>query len=126
MHSVRIRGQNYRISNETLDSVFGDTWRHLDLGLLRKRIQDQHDTGKLIVEGHRLQLATKIQEAEQQLRSAETAEEILRWGLLYAASQISEAATELRALRETLAFDESAATANLSRDSAHGREQERD
>ena len=30
MHSVRIRGQNYRISNETLDRVFGDIWRGFD------------------------------------------------------------------------------------------------
>lgn len=116
MQSVRIRSQNYRISNETLDRVFGDTWRNLSPGLLKKSIQDQHDAGKLVVEGHRLQLATRIQEAEERLHSAETAEEILRWGLLYAASQISEAVTELRALRETLAFDESATTAKLSRD----------
>jgi hypothetical protein len=123
MHSVRIRGQNYRISNETLDRVFGDTWRRSNLGFLKKSIQDQHDAGKLVVQGQRLQVATKIQEAEQRLRSAETEEEILRWGLLCVASQISEAATELRALRETLAFDEAAATAKLSRDSA--REQEK-
>jgi hypothetical protein len=123
MHSVRIRGQNYRISNETLDRVFGDNWRRFDRGLLRKHIEDQHDAGKLVVQGQRLQVATKIEEAEQQLRSAETEEEILRWGLLYVASQISEAATELRALRETLLFDESAATAKLSRDSAHEQEE---
>jgi hypothetical protein len=116
MHSVRIRGQNYRISNETLDRVFGDTWRRSDPGLLRKHIEDQHDAGKLVVQGQRLQVATEIQEAE-------TEEEILRWGLLYVASQISEAATELRALRETLLFDESAATAKLSRDSAHEQEE---
>jgi hypothetical protein len=123
MHSVRIRGQNYRISNETLDRVFGGNWRRSDRGLLRKHIEDQHDAGKLVVQGQRLQVATKIEEAEQQLRSAETEEEILRWGLLYLASQISEAATELRALRETLLFDESAATAKLSRDSAHEQEE---
>ena len=122
MRSVRIRGQNYRISNETLDRVFGDIWRGFDRGLLQKRIQDHHDAGRLVVQGHRLQVATTNQEAEQQLRSAETEEEILRWGLLYVASQITEAATELRALRGTLAFDESAATAKLSRDFA--REQE--
>ena len=124
MLSVRIRGQNYRISNETLDRVFGGSWRDSNLGLLQKRIQQHHEAGKLVVQGQRLQVATTSQEAEQQLRLAESQEEILRWGLLYLASQLTEAATELRALREALAFDESAATTKLSRDSAHEREQE--
>ena len=124
MHSVRIRGQNYRISNETLDRVFGETWRDSNVGLLQKRIQQHHDAGKLVVQGQRLQVATTTQEAEQQLRLAESQEDILRWGLLYVASQITETATELRALREALPFDESAATAKLSRDSAREREQE--
>jgi hypothetical protein len=124
MLSVRIRGQHYRISNETLDHVFGETWRQSDLGPLQKRIQQQHDAGKLVVQGQRLQIATTIQEAEQQLRSAESQEEILRWGLLYLASQITEATVELRTLREALGFDELAATARLSRDSARDEEQE--
>jgi hypothetical protein len=116
MLSVRIRGDNYRISNETLDRVFGETWRHSSLGLLQARIKEQHDAGKLVIQGRRLQVATRSEEAEQQLRSAEGQEEILRWGLLYVASQIVETANEVRALREALAFEESAATAKLSRD----------
>ena len=122
MLSVRIQGQTYRISNETLDSVFGEAWRQTNVGLLQKRIQQHHDAGKLVPRGHRLEVATTIQEAEQRLRSAESQEEILRWGLFYLASQIAEAASELRTLRETLAFDELAATARLSRDAARGQE----
>jgi hypothetical protein len=124
MLSVRIQGQTYRISNETLDSVFGEAWRQTNVGLLQKRIQQHHDAGKLVLRGHRLEVATTIQEAEQRLRSAESQEEILRWGLFYLASQIAEAASELRTLRETLAFDELAATARLSRDAARGQEQQ--
>jgi hypothetical protein len=124
MLSVRIRSQTYRISNETLDSVFGDGWRQINVGLLHKRIQQHHDAGKLVARGHRLEVATTMQEAEQQLRSAESQDEILRWGLFFLASQIAEAAGELRALRETLAFDELAATAKLSRDSEREREKE--
>ena len=58
MLSVRIRGQNYRISNETLDRVFGETWRDSNVGLLQKRIQQHHDARKLVVQGQRLQVAT--------------------------------------------------------------------
>ena len=125
MFSVHIRGHKYRISNETLDRVFGETWRQYYPGVLQKRIQDQHDAGKLVIQGQRLQVATTIEEAEQQLRSAEGQEEILRWGLLYVGSQLMGSANETRALREALAFDESAATAELSRDSARERGQER-
>jgi hypothetical protein len=117
MLSVRIRGQNYRISNETLDHVFGD-WRRSSVPHLQRRIQDRHDEGKLVVQGQRLRLATRTEEAEQRLRRSEGQEEILRWGLLYLAAQIAEAATEVRAMREALAFDESAATAKLSRDTS--------
>jgi len=125
MLSVRIRGQTYRVSNETLDSVFGEAWRQVNVGLLHKRIQQHHDAGKLVARGHRLEVATTMQEAEQQLRSAQSQEEILRWGLYFLASQVAEAATELRALREAVAFDELAATAKLSRDSEREREHER-
>lgn len=116
MLSVRIRGTKYRISNETLDRVFGEAWRHSDSGLLQKRIQQHHESGELVARGQRLEVATTTELAEQHLRSAESPEEILRWGLLYVASQITEATIELRALRDVLAFDESAATAKLSRE----------
>src|SRR6185312_4930669 len=58
------------------------------------------------------------------VRSAESQEEILRWGLFFLASQVAEAADEVRALRESLVFDELPATAKLSRDSEREREQE--
>ena len=124
MISVRIRGHTYRISNETLDHVFGENWRQSTHGLLQKRIQDHHDAGKLVIRGQRLQIASPLDEAEQRLRSAESQEEILRWGLLYLGSQIRESVNEVRALREALTFDESASTAKLFRDPSPDREQE--
>jgi len=124
MLSVRIRGHDYRISNETLDRVFGENWRQSSRGLLQKRIQDHHDEGKLVIRGQRLHIATPLDEAEQRLRSAESQGEILRWGLLYVGSQISESVGELRALREALTFEESASTAKLFRDPSPEREPE--
>jgi hypothetical protein len=124
MLSVRIRGHTYRISNETLDRVFGDNWRQSNRGLLQKRIQDHHDAGKLVTRGQRLEIATPLDEAEQRLRSAESNGEILRWGLLYVGSQLRESVNEIRALREALTFDESASTAKLFRDPSPEGEQE--
>jgi hypothetical protein len=60
-------------------------------------VQERHDEGKLVVQGQRLRLATAAEEAEQRLRSAEGPDEILRWGLRYLASQIAQAASEVRA-----------------------------
>jgi hypothetical protein len=117
MLSVRIRDKKYRISNETLDRLFGEAWRHSEVGLLQKRIQQHHEAGELVTRRGRLEVATTVELAEQHLRSADGQEEILRWGLLYVASQITEATNELRALRDALAFDEAATTARLSRDS---------
>jgi hypothetical protein len=125
MLSIRIRSHTYRISNETLDRVFGENWRQSSRGLLQKRIQDHHDAGRLVIRGQRLQIATPVDEAEQRLRSAESQPEILRWGLLYVGSQLGESVNELRALREGLTFDESASTAKLFRDPSPEREQER-
>jgi hypothetical protein len=124
MLSVRIRGHTYRISNETLDHVFGENWRQSSRGLLQKRIQDNHDEGKLVIRGQRLHIATPLDEAEQRLRSAESQGEILRWGLLYLGFQIRESVSEVRALREALMFDESASTAKLFRDLSSEREQD--
>jgi hypothetical protein len=124
MLSVRIGAQTYKITNETLDSVLGHGWRNSDQGLLRKRIQDRLKAGGLVIRGQRLHPATSLEHSEQQLRAAESQEEILRWGLLYVGLQIAEAATGLWALGEA-SFDQSAATAKLSRDPAPENEQER-
>jgi hypothetical protein len=125
MLPVRIRGHTYRISNETLDRVFGEIWRQSSPGLLQKRIQQGLEEGKLVIQGQRLQIATTIEEAEQRLRAAENQEEILRWGLLYVGSQLVESTNELRALREALTFDQSAATAKLWREPSPEREADR-
>ncbi len=125
MISVRIRGQTYRVSKGTLDRAFGESWRHSSFGVLQNRILDRLGAGKLVARGQRLQIATATEEAEQRLRSATSQDEILRWGLLHVASQIAEATTELRALHAAFDFDESAATAKLSRDTARNRDQER-
>jgi hypothetical protein len=117
MLSVRIHGHKYRISNETLDQVFRD-WRRMNIGLLENSIRAQHAAGKLVVQGHRLRLASAIEEAEQRLRSAEDAQEILRAGFLYAAAQLAALTREVRGLRESREFDTSAANAALSRDQA--------
>lgn len=118
MLSVRIGNQNYRVSNETLDRVLGGSWRNASAAELRKRVQDRFDEGRLVVHGQRLRQSTTAEEAETRLRHAESQEEILRWGLLSLASHLAEAAAEIRALREAVAFDESAATAKLSRDTS--------
>jgi hypothetical protein len=126
MLSVRLRDQNYRVSNETLDRLFGiDGWRRVDSLLLAKQIREHHRAGRLIIDRGRLRLPSPSEEAERQLRSEQNPDEILRSGILYIASQLAEAATELRALRvefqlvrKEFQFDESAATAKLSRDPA--------
>jgi hypothetical protein len=118
MLSVRIRGQDYRISNETLDRVLAQDWRRSSAVALQRRIQERLDEGKLVAQGRRLRGSTQVEEAEQRLRSAGGQEEILRWGLFYVAAQIAEAAAEIRSLGELAGFDESAATRKLSRDTS--------
>jgi hypothetical protein len=118
MLSVRIDGHTYRISNETLDQLFAD-WREAmrrNIGLLENSIRTQHAAGKLVIQGQRLRLASAIEQAEHRLLSAEDADEILRSGFLHAAAQLAALASEVRALRESLEFDTSAADATLSRD----------
>jgi hypothetical protein len=117
MLSVRIGAQTYTISNATLDSVFGHAWRDADQAMLRQRIKLRLEAGSLIIRGQRLHPASSLEHSEQQLRAAETQDEILRWGLLYVGLQIAEATTGLWALGEA-AYDESATTAKLSRDPA--------
>jgi hypothetical protein len=118
MLSVRIRGQNYRISNETLDRVLAQDWRRSSAVALQRGIQERLDEGKLVAQGRRLRGSTQVEEAEQRLRSAGGQEEILRWGLFYVAAQIAEAAAEIRSLSELAGFDESVATRKLSRDTS--------
>jgi hypothetical protein len=119
MLSVRIQGRKYRISNETLEQLFRD-WRRMNIALLENSIRTQHAAGKLVIQGQRVRLASAIEEAEQRLRSAEGPEEILRSGFLYAAAQLAALAGDMRALRESLEVDTSAANATLSRDRAEG------
>jgi hypothetical protein len=121
MLSVRIQGQRYRISNETLDRLVGaDNWRRMASGLLQKRIQEEHLAGRLIeTQGHRLRLASTTEEAERRLRSEDDPGEILRWGLLHIASQVAEVANQLRDLPDAVQFETDAASASLSRDTSH-------
>jgi hypothetical protein len=121
MLSVRIQGQTYRISNETLDRLVGaDTWRDMASTILQNRIRDEHLAGRLIeTQGQRLRLTTPTEEAERRLRSEDDPGEILRWGLLHVASQMAEVADQLRALHDAVQFDTDAATVSLSRDTSN-------
>jgi hypothetical protein len=121
MLSVRIKGQTYRISNETLDRLVGaDTWRDMALTILQNRIRDEHLAGRLIeTQGQRLRLTTPTEEAERRLRSEDDPGEILRWGLLHIASQMAEVADQVRALHDAVQFDTHAATVSLSRDTSN-------
>ena len=121
MLSVRIQGQTYRISNETLDRLVGaEGWRRMASGLLQNRIRDELLAGRLIeAPGHRLRLATTTEEAERRIRSEDDPGEILRWGLLHIASQVADVADQLRALHDAAQFDRDATTVSLSRDTSH-------
>jgi hypothetical protein len=120
MLSVRIQGQNYRISNETLDRLVGsENWRRVDSHVLRIRIQDEYLAGRLIeTQGQRLRLATTTEEAERRIRSEGDPAEILRWGLLHIAAQVAEVADQLRTLHDAVQVDSDAASASLSRDTS--------
>jgi hypothetical protein len=120
MLSVRIQGKKYRISNETLDRLIGaESWGRMDSGLRQNRIRDEYQAGRLIeTQGQRLRLASPNEEAAHRLRSEEEPGEILRWGLLHIAGQVTEIADQLRALNDAAQFDSDAATAGLSRDTS--------
>jgi hypothetical protein len=115
MLTVRSQDQNYRISNETLERLFGANWRTVNFGVLSRLIRKHHQAGKLIASGQWLRVASASEEAQHALRSAKTGEEILRSGLHYVASQLEAIMYELRALREALE-SESASSRELSRD----------
>jgi hypothetical protein len=120
MLSVRIQGQKYRISNETLDRLVGsENWRIMAPGILRNRIQDEYLAGRLVeTQGQRLRLATTTEEVERRVRSEDDPAEILRWGLLHIASQVAEVADQLRALHDAVQYDSDAASTSLSRDTS--------
>ena len=119
MISVRVQGQEYRVSNETLDHLFGvNAWRQIDPSLLKTRIRDQHRAGNLIVDGRRLRPVSTIEQSKQRIRHEDNRDEILRWGVLYLAEELAELKEELRMLREALLFDTSALTEKLARDPA--------
>lgn len=121
MLSVSIRGRNYRVSNETLDRLFGgDGWRRVDRALLERRIGAHHRVGRLVIQGQRLRLASPTEEAEGRLRSEDSRDEILRWGLLRIVSALARIADEIGALRAAVEFDSSAATERLTRDIPEG------
>jgi hypothetical protein len=123
MLSVRIQGTKYRISNDTLDRLIGaEGWGRMESGLLQNRIRDEYLAGRLIeTQGQRLRLASPSEEAARRLRSEEDPGEILRWGLLYIAAQVTDVADQLRALSDAAKFDSDAATASLSRDTSPDR-----
>jgi hypothetical protein len=99
MLSVRIQGQNYRVSNETLDRLFGvDSWSRLDHALLQSRIREHHRGGRLVIDRQRLRIASPLEEAESRLRAADSRDDILRWGFLRIAAGLTQIADEIRAL----------------------------
>jgi hypothetical protein len=122
MLSVRIQGKKYRVSNETLDRLVGaESWGRMDSGLLQNRIRDEYLAGRLIeTQGQRLRLSSPREEAARRLRSEEDPGEILRWGLLHIAAQVTEVADQLRALSAAAQFDSDAASESLSRDTSQG------
>jgi hypothetical protein len=100
MLSVRIEGQKYWVTNETLDRLFGvDKWRRLDPALLHNRVRHHHRAGRLILDRQRVQLASPLEEAESRLRAENNRDEILRWGFLHVAAGLAQIADEIRALR---------------------------
>jgi hypothetical protein len=139
MLSVRIEGQKYWVTHETLDRLFGvDKWRRLDPAHLQNRVRHHHRAGRLILDRQRVRLASPLEEAESRLRAESNRDEILRWGFLGVAAGLAQIADEIRTLRtltesrdiqelealprsarpEGDAFDPGAAAEKLTRDSS--------
>jgi hypothetical protein len=120
MLSVRFGNQKYRITNDTLDEVFGvGHWRSLDRSLVNARIRELHRQGAVVIDGQRLRTASAVEETEQRLRTTDQRDEILRNGLLLLGTQLAELAGEIRSLRHALEFDAVAADAPLARAREH-------
>jgi hypothetical protein len=100
MLSVRIEGQKYRVTNATLDRLFGvDEWRRLDPALVQNSIRQHHRAGRLVVDRQRVRFASPLEEAESRLRAEDNRDEIVRWGFLRVAAGLAQIAEEIRALR---------------------------
>ena len=117
MLSIRVQSRDYRVTNETLDRLFGGSaWRRMNISVLQNSIRAFHSAGKLVIDGQRLRLASVSEEVEQQLRTAEEPSEILRAGFLYLGAQLAELKREFESLRESSEFNGVATTESLSRD----------
>ena len=116
MLEVRISHRMYRVTNATLDQVFGaGVWRRMATPQLMESVKTHHDAGKLVIDGQRLRAASMSEEAERRLRASESLEEIARNGLLLIGAQITELAADVRSLREHVERDTSVANAPLAR-----------
>jgi hypothetical protein len=125
MLSVRVEGQKYWVTHETLDRLFGvDKWRRLDPALLQNRVRHHHRAGRLILDDQHVRLASPLEEAESRLRAEKNRDEILRWGFLRVAAGLAQIADEIRALRtltESRDIEElEAATRSARPEARHG------
>jgi hypothetical protein len=99
MLPVRIQGHNHRVTNKTLDRLFGvDSWRGIDRALLQNTIREHHRAGRLVIDRQRLRLASSLEEAESRLRAEQSRDEILRSGFRRIASGLTQIAEEIRGL----------------------------
>jgi outer membrane murein-binding lipoprotein Lpp len=116
MLEVRISHRMYRITNATLDQLFGaGVWRTLPTQRLIESVKAHHDAGRLVIDGQRLRSASVSEEAAHRLRTSKELDEIIRSGLLSIAAQIAELASDVRSLREQFELDGEAANAPLAR-----------
>jgi transposase len=116
MLEVRISHRMCRITNATLDQLYGaERWRSMPTRRLRESVKAHHDSGRLVMDGQRLRAASVSEEAAHRLRTSEELDEIIRSGLLSIAAQIAELASDVRSLREQFELDGEAANAPLAR-----------
>jgi hypothetical protein len=116
MLEVRISHSMYRVTNATLDQLFGaGLWRKMATPRLTENVKAHHDAGRLVVDGQRLRVASASEQATHRLRTSDGLEEILRNGLLAIAAEIAELATDVRSLREQFELDGGAANAPVTR-----------
>jgi hypothetical protein len=114
--AVRIHQKTYRVSNATLDELFGvGRWRNMNSARLEQDLRAQHAVGALVSDGHRLRLPSASEQAEQRLRSVDGHDEILRNGLLYVATEIKALRAELQSFRDSLDSETTVANEPISR-----------